>query len=245
MNEKNRDGAIAFGLVCSAAVIIGGLFLPSSETPDPTNDTMTVSIEGVKDAAPGKQVVLQAKGNAPKYIWVAPSALDGYRGCKGDFVFSCLTPGRYEISCVGVGGSDGVVATHVIEIKGAVPPPVVVVPPNPKPDPVPVVTDQPFRVLLVHEESDDTTDATRAIYNLRSGVAATWLKGQNHTLDILDDDQKDPNGQPSALLAKYAPYKTPEVVVLDKNGAVVDRKQLDTKFTADQVTEIVKRAGGK
>lgn len=129
-----------------------------------------------------------------------------------------------------------------------------------QPQPNPTPTPQPPNfvlgeriVLIVQESGQQTTDTARMIYDLRDGPAAKYLAEKKHLLFVLDQDQKDANGQPLAVLTKLKPTlegkKLPVVVVGAKTtdgklGAVLYCGPLPEKATADNVVEIVKRNGG-
>jgi len=123
-------------------------------------------------------------------------------------------------------------------------------PSPPKPDVVvPTPIEGPLSIFLIHEAKEKTPALARTITDLRAGAAADYLAKQKHSLLILDDDSKDANGEPSAVLKqwreKYATVKLPAVLIVAKSGAVLHADTLKDGATADNIVELVRAKEGK
>lgn len=100
----------------------------------------------------------------------------------------------------------------------------------------------PRTVLIVREASDSTTETARVLTTaLRTGESAKYLAAKGHSLLILDDDSKDENGQPSPVLAKFAPFAVPELLIIAGDKAIHREK---CPATADAVLAVLKAKGG-
>lgn len=248
-DDKKSNAA---SIVAAVGIIATTLFAFSGPVAPVTIGDLSVQIEGPSLASQGEQVVLSARGDGvSSYYWSYPSSLKPYEGCdRKDFVFSTNNAGDYEIEAI-ASGSDGkqVGYRHKITI-GLAPKPPTPTPPGPGPDPgptppiptpvPPVTVELPFRVYIIHESTDDTSDQNRMWSLLRQGPAADYLKAKGHLLDILDDDdaaKADP-------YKKWLPFAPPEVIIVDKVGNKVDRFKLPAGYKPDPIIDAVKKGGG-
>lgn len=100
----------------------------------------------------------------------------------------------------------------------------------------------PRTVLIVREASDSTSETARTLTTaLRTGEPAKYIAAKGHSLLILDDDSKDENGQPSPVLAKFAPFAVPELLIIAGDKAIHREK---CPATADGVLAVLKAKGG-
>lgn len=130
----------------------------------------------------------------------------------------------------------------VVSGKGPQPPPVVVVPPGPKPDVPPVVEAGKRAIVIVSESAKDKPWFSRMLTNLREGHSAKYLTDNGHTLTWLDSDQiTDGDGwkqQLTGLTLPAAFYIDPAT------NTVVFKESLKADTTADNIIETIKRNGG-
>ena len=118
--------------------------------------------------------------------------------------------------------------------------------PQPPPGPTPVPGAR--QVLLVRETANSTFQLTQTIIALRAGLHAKALKDKGHSLTILDDDAVGPDGKPAPILERWRPHyqnlKLPALVVADSTGNVVHKEVIPDNATAEQIMEIIRKAGG-
>ena len=116
----------------------------------------------------------------------------------------------------------------------------------PQPPPQPVIG--PRMIIIIRETANSTPELRQAIIALRAGPHAKSLLDKGHTLAVLDDDAVGPDGKPAVVLEKWRPQfkdlRLPVLVVADAQGAVIIREALPDNVTAEQVMEIVRKAGG-
>ena len=112
------------------------------------------------------------------------------------------------------------------------------------PNVVPVPSVGPRQVLIIRESADDSPDIGRVLVALRNGEPAAYLKAKGHGLLILDDDAKGPDGQPSATVAKFAPF--PVLPVLIVSDPATDKVTLREPLPKDAagVLDLIKKGGG-
>lgn len=102
----------------------------------------------------------------------------------------------------------------------------------------------PRVALIVHEQESDTAAWGAFVTALRDGEPSKYITEHKHSLLILDDDGKDENGQPSPFLAKFAPYKVPELLILSPPDKLLHREPLPADPKADAVLAALKANGG-
>lgn len=132
----------------------------------------------------------------------------------------------------------------VVSGHGPQPPPVVVVPPGPKPTPVvpPVVETGKRSIVIVRESADDKPWFSRLAINLRDGTAAKYLADNGHSLTILDDEQlTDGDGWKSQVSGMTLPVA---FYIDTATNTVVFKESIKADTTADNVIETLKRNGG-
>jgi len=131
---------------------------------------------------------------------------------------------------VGVAGVWG--AGHLPSIKW----------PEDKP-PVVVPVDGPRRILIAYESTNAPALFKGTLVSLRSGANEAALKAKGHTLDIIDLDEKDKDGNPSKAAkdyrAAYPSLQVPVIILRDQAGKVLHSEPLATSATAAQVLAIV------
>jgi len=92
---------------------------------------------------------------------------------------------------------------------------------------VPIGPSGPKTIMIVYETADQTFDMAGMIVSLRHGENAKTLSDAGHSLLVLDKDTKDENKQPHPLLARFAPYTPPELVIADKSATkLISRRPL-------------------
>ena len=84
----------------------------------------------------------------------------------------------------------------------------------------------PRQLLVVRETADTTPEFGRYLTELRAGETAKYLKEKKHTLEILDQNGKDENGQPAAELVKYQPFSPPELFIIAPPDKLLSRQKL-------------------
>lgn len=75
----------------------------------------------------------------------------------------------------------------------------------------------PARVVIVHETADDTVAQRDMLAEIQigKGPVAEYLKSKGHTIQVLDDDTQDENGQRVVDEAWLEGVRLPAVVILD------------------------------
>jgi len=136
----------------------------------------------------------------------------------------------------------------VVSGKGPQPPPKPDVPDPPKPEP-PAPVSGVRRLVIVRESTNDTAELSRLLINLRDGTAADYLKSKGHTFDLLDPDDKDPDGTTSDNVELWKPFlvglELPAVVEIDAaTNKVVHKYSLPSTATAADVIASLKEHGG-
>jgi hypothetical protein len=172
----------------------------------------------------------------------------------GSTVHAWAPPGEHALRCdvfrVNWDAKTFDIKRHAARFRvGPAPEPVP--PPDPTPPPTPPTPDPPAPVgkltaVIVHETEDDSPAVARMFIGLRSGASAKWLADQGHKLLILDDDTVDATGQPVQLVAtlKALGVPMPALFVLDGQDRVLLKQTLAEGTTADNVIELLRRAGG-
>lgn len=121
--------------------------------------------------------------------------------------------------------------------------------PGPGPDPKPPVTEGKRSVVIIRESSNDTPALARLMTGLTDGAGADYLKSKGHSFAVLDPDEVDENGQPSALVKSwqkhYAGMTMPVVFIIDSatNSIIVKQAMPDT-MTWNDVLTLLKSNGG-
>ncbi len=161
--------------------------------------------------------------------------------------------GRYKIEVWNAkGDTPSDIVTCWVTIGTPSPPPVVVVPPVDPPDPPtpPVPPQGPRHVTIIREGHEQTPQFADLIKSLRSGAGETWLTERGHSLFIVDDDQKGPDGQPTYLVAQWRQIlgglTLPVMVVHDpKTRHVISKRSLDKTASDPQIVlDALQAAGG-
>jgi hypothetical protein len=168
-------------------------------------------------------------------------------------VVTALVPGRYRVMAVSAKGdvpSDFALCTVVVGNPGPgpQPPPEPPVPPGPEPPPNPPNAG-PRQLLIFRESADDTPLQKLTFSGLQFGIQSSYLKSKGHAFFLYDDDDKDSQGNPAAIVEQWRPHFTgmayPVLVIVDKkSGAIVHKTSLDAKASADDVLTILKQHGG-
>lgn len=102
----------------------------------------------------------------------------------------------------------------------------------------------PRTLLIVHEQESDTPAWGAFVKDIRAGESGKYIAEKKHHALILDKDSKDGNGQPLPLLAKYAPYDVPELLILSPAGSALHREKLPVEPKAADVLATLKKNGG-
>jgi len=114
--------------------------------------------------------------------------------------------------------------------------------PDDKP-PVVVPVDGPRKILIAYESTNAPASFKGTLVSMRSGANEAALKAKGHTLDIIDLDEKDKDGQPSKAAkdyrAAYPSLQVPVIILRDQSGKVLHSEPLATSATAAQVLAIV------
>ncbi len=139
----------------------------------------------------------------------------------------------------------------VTESDLPIPPPVPPTPeppgPGPNPPPVPVPAGK-RNLLIIHESTKDTPAFGGMVVGLRNGAPAEYLKSKGHRFYLLDDNDVNMNGKPTALVEKWRPHlvgmKLPVVVVLNEKAEIVHKQELPEGTTPTQAIDILKSHGG-
>lgn len=101
----------------------------------------------------------------------------------------------------------------------------------------------PRQILLVYESSDTTPELARAITALRVGPAAEYLQSKGHTLDVLDVDAVDGQGNPSPRVAQwretFGHLKLPAILVIAPPNKVVHASSIDEP-SATAILDVIK-----
>lgn len=106
-----------------------------------------------------------------------------------------------------------------------------------------------FALAFVRESSQQTPDQGRLITSLRAGEAGKYLAEKKHSLEIIDLDDRDENGQPAKGVAEVAEVlkgnKLPALVVLDpKSRRVLEIREIPPATTGAEFVQILKGCGG-
>lgn len=114
----------------------------------------------------------------------------------------------------------------------------------PWPLPSVLVDHGPRRVLIVRETADATPQLNGELVLLRKDPIAAYLTSKGHTLDILDLDAKDKDGNPSPSVTEfktnYANLKPPALLVISKDKRVVLAESLPVGVKASAILETIK-----
>lgn len=192
-------------------------------------DAATGSVQVLWEAGPGVQLVPVGDGSTV-HVWAPP----------GEHSLRC------DVFRVNWDAKTFDIRRHAAKFRvGPAPPP-------PSPEPVPPPTPDPplpvgkLTAVIVHETEDDSPAAARLFIALRTGTPAKWIRDQGHSLLILDDDAVDATGQPLALVStlKSLGVPMPALFVLDGQDRVLVKQTLAEGTTADNVIELLRRAGG-
>ncbi len=121
-------------------------------------------------------------------------------------------------------------------------------PPGPTPPPVPPVVEGKRLVVVLHEVDDDSSAfANFRVNTANNSAAAQYFKANGHTVQFLEEEQKDQNGQPHPLVEKLKALGVgvPAAFILDPaTKAVLYQTKLGPDATADNLVEYTKRGGG-
>lgn len=135
----------------------------------------------------------------------------------------------------------GVVVCYVVQNGVRIPTidwPVVIVP-----EVVPV--EGPRRIIIGYESANASPAFKGALIGLRSGAAETALKAKGHSLDIIDIDEKDKDGNPTKAAveyrASYPSLQIPVIIFRDQVGKVLHSEPLPTGATTASIMAIVEK----
>ena len=121
-------------------------------------------------------------------------------------------------------------------------------PPGPTPPPVPPVVEGKRLVVVLHEVDDNSAAfANLRVNTANNSAAARYFREKGHTVQFLEEEQKDQSGQPYPLVEKLKALGVgvPAVFVLDPTTqAVLYQTKLTPDATADNLVEYAKRGGG-
>lgn len=263
-----RNQGISIGLILAIISFVAELIANRQvPTPQPVPAVVTVD-PAPAPPAPSPVVVPPSPGPAPEpepkpapndLVSIAIYDANGVRidNRALEEAARTLTVGTWTVEATPP--PNGTKWTKTITVSDGVKPPPVVppaptppVPPEPQPPTPPVpVPPQPIgalSLLLIHETADTTPEFARLITDLRTDHA-DYLKSKSHTLSILQDDDKDENGNPSSLVAAWRPFysglKLPALLIIDPRVKLVVHKQsLEPTATAEQIMSRVKELGG-
>lgn len=255
--------SLALGIVACAAVPGAEVILPQGEIQP--REYVILEVVGFTD----QQLSMAVVDWSPKDgVQVLPTR--SWTG-KTQLLFKASTPGKYNVSVKTGVSAQAVLATaqaaridpelaadlrRVVErIEAAYPPDAasatVTVAGAPEPPPIPDVVPVPAgkrRIVILHEQADDSVKFAALKVQLRDGANAKWLAERGHSLLILDKDATDQNGKPDANVKSWLSLvggKVPSIVVVDiSTQKVVHSSELKPDETAAGVVELVKRTGG-
>lgn len=107
----------------------------------------------------------------------------------------------------------------------------------------PDVVDGPRRILIAYESTNSPAAFKGTLVSLRTGTAEAALKARGHTLDIIDLDEKDKDGNPSKASkdyrAAYPSLQVPVIILRDQAGKVLHSEPLATSAKLADVLAIV------
>lgn len=121
-------------------------------------------------------------------------------------------------------------------------------PPVPTPTPTPVTEGK--RIAIVwHESSQQTPDFSRLRISLTSGEANKYLAGKGHGVLFVDPQDAVPSNLKSRIQSDVSGRTMPVLIVAELIGGTQIGKTLLVESlrpdsTADNVVELVRRAGG-
>lgn len=209
--------------------------------------------------ATSEYVTISPKTDAAAITYVAQSGVEPFPSAflkdPRSFVLPTrgLAAGRYKFVAIGSLNDEHQRVDFVVVVGDA--PPTPPVPPGPGPQPPgpnPPVPPSPAgkrAVLFIWESADSSPAVASLITNLRAGTAAKYFADKGHTLNLLDDDEVNEDGKPSALLEAWKPHfagmKLPALFVIDPaTKALLHKQEIAPTVTADSIVEIVRQHGG-
>lgn len=171
-------------------------------------------------------------------------------------VVIALTPGRYRL--LAVSAKDGIPSDYAeceVNIGGVQPPTPgpapTPIPPQPVPVPTPPVpTHGPRTVTIIREGQDQNPQFADLLKSLRSGPTEKWLTERGHLVYVVDDDQKGPDGQPTALVKQWqsiiSGMTLPVMVIHDpKTRNVITKESISGNLSdVQKIVDAIKATGG-
>jgi hypothetical protein len=237
--------------------------VPVFAAPSPTDATPVPKIEGTTEIPPYTIARLKVTGVDPSAVAV----WDAYRVGAEDQDVDCLTlghtyaftgpPAKYRVTCTYFVGGKGEKLVQIVTVRGAQPPPVVVVPDPVKTDPVktdpqPVVVGKPLTVMVVYDTKSQILSTERDAFY--AAAVHEYLKSHCAKRDghpewrILDDGPNLDVSEESAPLQKaYAKAlaesggKWPWIVIADGEAPLYSGEFPDTD---EAVLQLLKKYGG-
>lgn len=102
----------------------------------------------------------------------------------------------------------------------------------------------PREIILAYESQNASPELKGALVSLRSGPVADRLKSKQHTLGIVDLDEKDKDGNPTpAVVAwkrQFPGLQNPAIVIRDASGKVLHGEVLPVAATSEQIDAVVR-----
>lgn len=81
------------------------------------------------------------------------------------------------------------------------------------------------RVLIVHEQSTNSTDFATELRKLKLHESASWFTEKGITVQVLDQNSVEGDGKPASIVARFAPYRVPELLFITKDAAKLVKRQ--------------------
>jgi hypothetical protein len=201
-------------------------------------------VTGPKEAVSGDMVILDAsQSTGQKYLWRLlendKSFLPTDNNLRCVFAAGVDTVRTFHFILIAAGtnpnGSPEVdIATHdlVMKPRGA--------PPEPTPDPTPgPVTQKVARVLILHENDQDTAQFQKILQWIRSD------KELSKKVTALDKDAKNPDESPNQVAQNALKFiggnPLPRVLAVSSDGAFV--KQVEFPKSEDDAAKLLKEWG--
>lgn len=254
--------ALILGAICCACCAVE-IVVPSGDIQP--RELVVLEVRGLTD----EQLAMSVVDWSPKDgVQVIPAR--SWSGSPQVF-FSAKQPGKYSLSVkTGVSLSNAIVTAEsakidagmvaelkaiVGRIEAAYPPDSTSVtitvagapePPKPDPTPTPVVRGK-RKVVILHEQTDDSFAFAALKAGLQSGKNSKWIKENGHQVWILDKDTRDETGKLAKNVQDWLSVvggAVPSIVIVDESNKVIDSGNLDDKTTPENVVERIKRGGG-
>ena len=256
--------ALLLGVICCACCAVE-IVVPAGDIQP--RELVVLEVRGLTDEQLSRSVVDWSPKDG---VQVIPAR--SWSGSPQVF-FSAKQPGKYSLSVkTGVSLSNAVVTAEsakvdaglvaelksiVGRIEAAYPPDSTSVtitvagapePPKPEPQPTPTpIVKGKRKVVILHEQTDDSFAFAALKIGLQSGKNAEWIKQHGHKVWVLDKDARDENGKPIKNVQDWLSVVggvVPSIVIVDEANKVIDSGKLDDTVTPENVVERIKRGGG-